>query len=191
MWLDGIATKAHSAHWPVTIGWIGVRSNLIYLERLTPVFDELRKRYRDDVELVVVSSIGLETAVPTRFVPWSLEGESEAVLSFDIGIMPLDDDPFSRGKSAFKAVLCMSRGVPMVASPVGANATLISHGVDGYLARTHDEWIACLSSLVESDVLRSQFGLHARSAIEARFSAAQVADRLAEILAGLADRSRV
>jgi glycosyltransferase involved in cell wall biosynthesis len=96
--------------------------------------------------------------------------------------MPLQDDPFSRGKCAFKAVFCMSRGVPVIASPVGANTTLIDHGENGWLATSTDDWIEGISALVEDVSLRSRMGRLARETIEEGYSAASVAKKLATLL---------
>jgi glycosyltransferase involved in cell wall biosynthesis len=123
-------------------------------------------------------------------VPWSLEAEGDEVLTFDIGLMPLQDDPFSRGKCAFKAVFCMSRGVPVVASPVGANSELIAHGENGYLASNTAEWVDYLSGLVEDATLRAQLGHRARETIEAGFSAERVRAQLGETLLRARKRRR-
>ena len=138
--------------------------------------------YSGDVELNVVSNETVQTPLPTRFTPWTLESESDSVLSFDIGIMPLQDDPFSRGKCAFKAVFCMSRGVPVVASPVGANKTLIQHCVNGLLAKTTQEWVEGISALVEDAALRTHMGRTARETVEAGYSAEGAARSLRDVL---------
>ena len=103
------------------------------------------------------------------------------MLSFDIGIMPLQDDPFSRGKCAFKAVFCMSQGVPVVASPVGANTALIEHGVNGWLAANTDDWVEGISVLVDDVAMRTRMGHLARKTIEERYSAAGVAENLGDL----------
>jgi glycosyltransferase involved in cell wall biosynthesis len=182
VWVNGTPRKIHDTHKPVTLGWIGVRSNLYYLESLEEALRELHARFGADMELKVVSSAPFPTAVETRFVPWSLETEGDEVLTFDIGLMPLQDDPFSRGKCAFKAVFCMSRGVPVVASPVGANNELIAHGKNGYLASNTAEWVDCLSGLIEDATLRAQLGEHARETVEADFSAERVTAQLRDAL---------
>jgi glycosyltransferase involved in cell wall biosynthesis len=189
VWLHGVPTKRHGPHRPVVVGWIGVKSNLYHLDALSDAFAALHERYKDEVELKIVSSATVKTPLVTRFVPWSLESESASVLSFDIGIMPLHDDPFSRGKCAFKAVFCMSRGVPVVASPVGANTALIEHGVNGWLASSTDDWIHGISVLAEDTEARARMGRLARKTIEDRYSAADVAENLSQVLRRVADPS--
>ena len=183
VWLEDVPAKEHTQHQPLTVGWIGVRSNLYHLDALHDTFTGLRNRYSSGIELNIVSSESARTPLATRFTQWSLESESASVLSFDIGIMPLQDDPFSRGKCAFKAVFCMSRGVPVVASPVGANVALIKHGENGWLAKSTDEWIEAISVLADDAGLRARMGRLARATIEDRYSATDVAVNLSELLA--------
>ena len=182
VWLDEVPTKEHTTHEPLTLGWIGVRSNLYHLEMLHDAFAVLQGRYPGAFEINIVSSESVPTPLPTRFTPWSLETESDSVLSFDIGLMPLQDDPFSRGKCAFKAVFCMSRGVPVVASPVGANAALIEHRVNGWLASSTNEWVDGLAALASDKKLRTDVGRRARWTIDKSYSAQGVAPHLADLL---------
>jgi glycosyltransferase involved in cell wall biosynthesis len=107
---------------------------------------------------------------------------------FDIGLMPLTDDPFSRGKCAFKAVYCMSRGVPVVASPIGANTALIQSGINGFLSATPREWLRSLSTLIEDSELRARLGAKARETIALRYSADEVARVLPKLLSLAATR---
>jgi glycosyltransferase involved in cell wall biosynthesis len=175
---------------PVRIGWIGVPSNLFHLELLRETFAELARRYGDDVRLVIVSSRGVEgLPIATEFVQWTLETESEQVSRFDIGIMPLHDDFFSRGKCSFKAIYCMAHGVPVVISPVGMNAELVEHGVNGFLASDAGEWTAALSALIDDVALRSRMGAAARRTIEREYGSRRVFDGLSSLLAEVSDKS--
>ena len=165
------------------MGWIGVRSNLYHLDALHDAFTILRERYRTGSSLKIVSSDPVKTALSTRFTPGRSSTESDSVLSFDIGIMPLQDDPFSRGKCAFKAVFCMSRGVP-----VGCVAGRCQHGADRarreWLARSStDDWVEGISMLTEESDPRARMGRLARETIEERYSAAERASEdLAHVL---------
>jgi glycosyltransferase involved in cell wall biosynthesis len=182
VWLD-MPVKRHQQHVPITVGWVGVRSNLFHLGLLDEAFRALHTRHGDHLELVVVSSEEAKVpALRTRFCRWRLEDESDSVLDFDIGIMPLQDDPFSRAKCAFKAILCMAHGVPVVASPVGANASLIRSGDNGFLASSTAEWVASITALAEDALLRAEIGKRARATIERDFNAAVVAPELARVL---------
>jgi glycosyltransferase involved in cell wall biosynthesis len=182
VFVDRVPIKGHVQHRPVVLGWIGVRSNLYHLDALRSAFVALRRRYNEGLELMIVSSATAETPLVTRFTPWSLATEGGSVLGFDIGIMPLQDDPFSRGKCAFKAVFCMSRGVPVVASPVGANSTLVDHGTNGWLAEHTEDWVEGISVLTEDVARRAQMGKSARATIEQGYSAERASEALTDLL---------
>ena len=181
--VDDIPVRAHAPTKPVRIGWIGVPSNLVHLRMLERVFADIARRYGDRVELVIVSNRGLDDLpIATEFVPWTLATESESTMTFDIGIMPLADDFFSRGKCSFKAIYCMAHGVPVVISPVGMNVKLVQHGVNGMLANDDDEWIASLGALIEDHELRARLGREARTTIESQYSADAVYEQLHRLL---------
>jgi hypothetical protein len=166
--------KDHARRLPLTLGWVGVRDNLAHLRTLEPAFRALAARYGDGLRLHVVSSEPYESAfLPTIFTTWSAAGEGELVRTFDIGLMPLVDDRFSRGKSAFKAILCMSYGIPVVISPVGVNADIVKNGWNGFLASASDEWEGAIAKLAESDQLRARLGRNAFHTVEERFSTAR------------------
>jgi glycosyltransferase involved in cell wall biosynthesis len=163
--------KEHVEHSPVTIGWIGMRANLIHLEMLEAAFRSLSRRFPEDIRLHVVSSHPYRSRfVPTDFTTWSLDVEEDAVRGFDIGVMPLVDDFHSRGKCAFKAVLCMSYGVPVVISPVGVNTEIINNGHNGYLASSDQEWESTLAHLTRDLRARERIGLNGFKTAEQRFS---------------------
>lgn len=183
--------REHADRRPIRIGWIGVASNLQHLNRLAPVFARLAERYGDDIRLVIVSSRELEgLPIRTEFVRWSLESESEATASFDIGIMPLEDDLFSRGKCSFKAIYCMGHGVPVVISPVGMNRELIESGENGFLADSEEDWLDALSMLIDDPELRRAVGERGRRTIEERYAMEQILSALRETLVEASGRQR-
>lgn len=163
--------KEHDAREPVRLGWVGVRGSLIHLETLEPAFHSLPEELRNRTELHVVTSQEYQSAfLPTKFTPWSVESEKDLVRTFDVGLMPLVDDPYSRGKCAFKAVLCMSYGIPVVISPVGLNAELVRDGWNGYLASEADDWAKAITTLVEDCDMRKRLGRNAFTTIEEGYS---------------------
>ena len=165
------ATKVHRTARPIRIGWIGVRSNLYELQMLEPVFRTLSARHGDEVILTVVSSEPYETSsIRTEFVEWSLQNEAEAVRRFDVGIMPLHDNAHARGKCSFKAIQCMSYGIPVTISPVGMNAELVVHGENGYLAASTADWVRCLDRLIDDLSLRKKLGQAGRATIRTSYS---------------------
>jgi len=115
--------------------------------------------------------------------PWTLAGEVDALATFDVGLMPLTDDPWSRGKGGYKILQYMAMGIPTVASPVGVNRDLVEHGVTGFLADTSDEWVTALERLATDASLRRQMGDAARRAALDRHSIDHHAPALVQALA--------
>lgn len=189
--VDPALRKQHSETSPVTLGWTGVKDSLFYLDTIGDSLRDLGARYGDRVRLTVVSSSpyrGID-GLETRFVPWSIDSEQEALRTFDIGLMPLLDDPFSRGKCSFKAILCMSRGLPVVISPVGANRELIEHGENGFLASARGQWTESLCRLIDDVELRRQIGEKAVETIQTSFSSDMVFQGLESVLRDVAPRT--
>ena len=121
-------------------------------------------------------------------LPWNAKSEIEEIRSFDIGIMPLPDDEWSKGKCGLKALQYMALGIPTVASAVGANIDIIQDGVNGFLAATRQEWMEKLLLLLRDERLRRRFAIEGRRRVEAAYSARVQAPRLLEILQRAARR---
>jgi len=165
----------------ITIGWMGTSVNYPFLNTLEKVFIEIKARY-PGVDLRVVSEQAPPKNLPVEYKRWSVETEISDLQSFDIGIMPLDDNPWSRGKCGFKLLQYMACGVPVVASPVGINSEIVAHGVNGYLAEGVDEWIRSLSSLVEGAQLRQDFGKRGRQNIKEEYDIKVYQDEFVNVL---------
>jgi glycosyltransferase involved in cell wall biosynthesis len=182
---------------PPVIGWSGSLTTLKHLAWLTPTLQTLRRTF--DFRLKVVGGEGVSIpGIDVECVRWTAASEIEQIHSFDVGIMPLPDDDWSRGKCGLKALQYMALGIPVVASPVGVNAEIISDGENGFLASTEAEWIDKLQRLLSDTELRRRCAANARATVEARYSARQQAPRVAEILervrarrAGAAQRARM
>lgn len=169
------------AEGPVVIGWIGTPNSFPYIRTLEDAFRQLAERY--DVVLHVVSSepyASPNIRVVNR--QWSIEAEIDELLEFDIGIMPLPDDEWTRGKSAAKAVQYLACALPAVCSPVGISTQLIQDGSNGFLAATPEEWSSKLAALVESSELRREMGLRGRATVEAGHTLEVIAPRLVRAL---------
>lgn len=168
----------------VVIGWIGLPMNFIYLNLLGGVFKKLSERY-NRLELKVVSSdlhrLHLN-GIKVSKREWSREREIEEVQSFDIGIMPLTDDEWAKGKCGGKALVCMACGVPVVCSAVGANVEILKDGVNGFLARGEDEWVEKLSALIEDKQLRQRIGREGRKTVEQKYSVKANGPKLKAVL---------
>jgi len=147
-----------------TIVWIGTPVTYRYLEQLRPVWQQLATRM--DFELLVIARKELSKraleGVRMRFVDWSPEAETALLGQAHVGVMPLPDDLFARGKSAFKLLQYFAAGIPAVASPIGENRNVIDSGRNGLLAGTPDEWGAALEQLYCDAALRERLADAAR-----------------------------
>jgi len=169
----------------VVIGWIGSRATIGYLRMFKDVWEELGRRYPSKVELKIVCDTFFDCGhIPVRKVAWSGETEYDELRSMDIGVMPVTDDPWSRGKCGFKILQYFAAGVPAVASPVGVNRDLVIHGVTGFQAADRGEWLAHLSRLVEDAALREKMGLAGRKLLEKGYTVDVNAPKLAAIIKG-------
>lgn len=167
----------------LTIGWMGTPGNFEHLAHVQEPLRRILDRY-PHVRLKVVSRqrFRSEPPLPHIFESWEKSHELRTVHGFDIGIMPLIDTPFTRGKCGAKALVCMACGIPVVASPVGVNSDIIRDGVDGFLATTPGEWEQKLAALVEDAALRERLGREGRRTTELRYSIAVHAPRLLDVL---------
>jgi glycosyltransferase involved in cell wall biosynthesis len=172
-----------TAHGPLRLGWVGHPDNLGYLRRLEPVFGALAKRFPGLALRVVCSEPYESRAIPVENVPWTLAEEVANLRALDIGIMPLEDDPWARGKCAYKALQYMAVGVPVVCSPVGMNVDIITEGENGLLAADLDAWERQLALLIESPELRQRLGAAGRRTVEEQYSLTVMAERLTALLA--------
>jgi glycosyltransferase involved in cell wall biosynthesis len=167
-----VPLKEHVEKETVAIGWVGAKGTLIYLDLIAPVLKEIASA-GGKFDLHVISNEayhyeGLDHAIVN--IPWSVETEWENIRKFDLGVMPLYDDEWSRGKCAFKAIQMMAFGIPVIASPVGANRNVIQHRVNGFLARDEREWRTAIIELSESVALRRRLGAEARQTVVDSYS---------------------
>ena len=162
----------------ITIGWIGSRSTLSYLQDLREVLEQLGKRY-PHVQLKIVADRFFScNRLPVIRKPWEYATEIADLHSFDIGLMPLRDDPWSRGKCGFKLIQYMAVGVPAVCSPVGMNRDIVQHGVNGLWAEDARGWMEALGALIERPRWRLELGAAGRKTVEAFYSLQLHAPRL-------------
>ncbi|MCU0355503.1 MAG: glycosyltransferase family 4 protein [Cytophagales bacterium] len=151
------------------IGWTGTHSTIAYLEPLVPILEKLAETHA--FTFLVISDRKPDFDLPfVQYLPWQKATEADDLLRINVGVMPLTDDPWSRGKCGFKALQYMALGIPAVASPVGVNTEIIEPGVNGFLCATPDEWLACLTRLLQDPTLRAEMGRQARRTVEERYS---------------------
>jgi glycosyltransferase involved in cell wall biosynthesis len=179
--LNGIDPNVQPQNEVFTVGWIGTPANVKYLAHIAPALKEV---CRNGVgRLVTVGARPWELGdINGEIRKWSLETESADIQSFDVGIMPLPDTPFERGKCAYKILQYFACGRPAVASPVGVNSQVVEQGVNGYLPSTTNQWIHALSTLRDNPSLRHLMGTLGRQKIENSYSLQKTAPRLASLL---------
>jgi glycosyltransferase involved in cell wall biosynthesis len=173
-------------HEPVVVGWIGSSTSQTHLEAASPMLQALLARRAVELRIVSDRRPNLP-GVPHSWREWSAAREVDELAQFDIGIMPLPDDDWARGKCGFKALQYMAMGVGTVAAAVGTNREIIEHGQNGLLARGSAEWIACVEALVDNPMLRRSLGAAGRRTIEARFSMRSSAPAFAKIVQGVVE----
>ena len=165
------------------LGWIGSHSTFQYLRPLLPVLARLSRQAAFRLRLVGAAADVPPQPFPLENVAWSREREVADVQSFDIGLFPVVEDAWSRGKSGFKAVQYGACGIPTVATPVTTNREIVLHQETGLLASSEEEWLSALRQLLGEPALRARLGGAARRRIGAHYSLAVHAPRLAEVLA--------
>lgn len=165
----------------VVIGWIGSPTTTVYLNSLKDVFRTLSWKYKITLKLIGASDFDMPGFKIVK-KKWYLNTEVSELQSFSIGIMPLPDDDWTRGKGGFKLLQYLSMGIPAVATPVGINTEIIKDGITGFLVNSEEEWIERLSSLIESPDLRQSIGAAGRKTVEKRFSLKVNAARFLEVL---------
>ncbi|MBI5598493.1 MAG: glycosyltransferase family 4 protein [Deltaproteobacteria bacterium] len=166
----------------VTLGWIGSAVTLHYIEGMKEVFCEAHRQF-PSTRLKVVADRFFDCAdMPVVKKQWNWDEEISDLHSFDVGLMPLTDDAWSRGKCGFKLLQCMAVGVASVASPVGVNSEIIRDGVNGFLAAKDNDWIRCLGLLIKDASLRKRLGVEARKTVIERYSVEKNAPRIMAVI---------
>jgi glycosyltransferase involved in cell wall biosynthesis len=169
----------------IILGWIGTKGNLRYLKRLEPVFETLHQRF-PQAKLKIVSNDFYDSShLPVIKKSWKLEDENEDLISFDIGLMPLNDDLWSRGKCGLKIVQYLSVGVPVVCTPVGINSDIIQDGENGFWATGEEEWVDRLSILIQDEGLRDRMGVKGIETVEKGYSLAITSEKFFKVLQSL------
>ena len=167
----------------LTIGWIGLAYNASYLEWLRPVFLRLQNEF--NLRLLVISSQPPTLdGVNVLFRPWSYETEVDDLRACEIGVMPLPDNEWARGKCGLKLLQYMAVGLASVATPLGVNRDIVSDGVNGYLAVTLEQWYAQLNRLCRDSSLRAGMGEAARKTVESQYALSVWGSRLLELYKG-------
>lgn len=183
--------SARSADEPVVIGWSGSPSTIDHLRPLLPVLERVTRRFGSRVSLRVMGDPSFAHApMGLRGEAWTPEAELALLQRMDIGLMPLPDDDWTRGKCGLKGLVAMAVGAATVMSPVGVNTTIVRPGHNGFLAASDDEWFEVLSRLVDDAALRARVGAAGRQTVVDHYSVTRWAPTLADVLAAAAKRGR-
>lgn len=165
---------------PPCVGWIGQRITASFLIPYASLFERLTS-----AGLARFSAIGIDAqalGLSMTSIPWTEQTEVASIANFDIGIMPLLDASFERGKCGYKLIQYMACGLPVVASPVGVNRQIVEHGVNGFLAETPEQWEQALQTLLADADLRQRMGQAGRKKVEQRYCIQATGPRLAALL---------
>ena len=162
------------------VGWIGQRSTALLLLDYKQIFERLTASCQ--ARFIAVGIDAESLGLPMESIPWNEQTEVASIASFDIGIMPLVDEPFERGKCGYKLIQYMACGLPVVASPVGVNCQIVEHGVNGFLAETPEQWEHALQTLLSSAILRQRMGQAGRAKVEREYCTQITGPRLADLL---------
>jgi len=166
------------------IGWIGSPSTTKYLYSIAPALAHMCQNDNVIVTLIGAGSIELP-GVSLKILPWSEETEVECLSSFDVGIMPLPDEPWARGKCGFKLIQYMASGLPVIASSVGVNKEIVDDGVNGFLSDSNEQWVEALERLYRNVDMRAKMGGVGRKLIENKYCINVTGDKLVRLLTGL------
>jgi glycosyltransferase involved in cell wall biosynthesis len=174
----------------IILGWIGTKGNLKYLKKLEPVFEKLGQRF-SNLRLKIVSNDFYDSSfIPVIKKPWKLEDENEDLISFDIGLMPLQDDLWSRGKCGLKIIQYLSVGVPVVCTPVGTNRDIVKDGQNGFWARDSQEWVDRIAKLISDPELRARMGREGIETVERGYSLSVASEKFYEVLQSLTGKGK-
>ncbi|AWJ93513.1 glycosyl transferase, group 1 (plasmid) [Azospirillum baldaniorum] len=166
---------------PMVVGWIGSPITEHYLDLIAGPLRDVMETEGVRISLVGASPAALGALRPDRYL-WEEETESRRIAGFDVGVMPLSDTPWERGKCGYKLIQYMACGKPVVASPVGMNRDIVEHGVNGFLATTPEDWTMALGRLAADPDLRRRMGTAGRARVEALYSLDRMAPRLVDLL---------
>jgi glycosyltransferase involved in cell wall biosynthesis len=182
--VDEYTPGARPAGGAVRVGWSGSRTTSPHLHTIDPALQRILQQPFTELAVIGDPSFRLD-GVDQEHVnarAWRRETELDDIRAFDIGIMPLPDDDWSKGKCGLKALQYMALAVAAVSSPVGVNPEIVTHGVNGLLASTPDEWVETVERLAQDAELRRELGDAGRQTVLERYSGQQWAPRFLEVL---------
>ena len=167
---------------PFVIGWIGSPTTF---RNLLPIAPVLKKLAEEGAHIHIIGAEGdLGFSKNLFFKPWKEQTEVENIGGFDVGIMPLEDTPFTRGKCAYKLIQYMGCELPVIASPIGMNREVVEHGVNGFIASSNEEWLEALMLYKNSIGLRQKHGAMGLKLVKEKYTIQSQADNIIQIITG-------
>jgi len=155
----------------ITIGWTGTSTTLKHFYTIVPVLKSLHDKYGNKVDFLVIADLEPKVdGLPLKFFRWNPKQEIEQLAEIDIGIMPLPDNEWTRGKCGFKGLQYMALKIPTIMSPVGVNKDIVDHGLNGFLADSEEDWFEYLSQLIDNEELRKRIGMNGRQRVLQHYS---------------------
>jgi glycosyltransferase involved in cell wall biosynthesis len=183
--VESYQTKEAATGLPFRIGWIGSPVTAPYLSGVVEALTKLSQEMDIHITLIGAREISPFKNIPTTSHSWSEELERSIGKMFDIGIMPLIDGPFERGKCGYKLVQYMAAGLPVIASPIGVNNQIVRPGENGYLAASPTEWLDAFRKLGTDPGLRLKMGETGRQQAEQLYNLSVTAPRLLDLLSSV------
>lgn len=166
----------------VVIGWSGSISTIKHFKTLTPVLKRLKEKYRNKISFKIIGQENYDSnELDIGSVQWTEKDEVEQLNTFDIGIMPLQDDEWANGKCGLKGLSYMSCAVPAVMSNVGVNNVIINDCVNGFLAANEEDWFNKLCLLIDSNELRTRLGKEGRKTVISNYSVLANRDKYLQV----------
>lgn len=183
--IDALSSEIFSAR----IVWVGTPSTEKYLQLLVEPLQKLSETHNFLLRVIGAPNFEI-SGVSVELVEWSEEAEFENIASCDIGVMPLLNSPWERGKCGYKLIQYMASGLPVVASNVGVNSQIVMDGINGYLVDTPLEWSKYLGMLLDSRATRIEMGLAGRKSVESEYNIQKQGPIFANLLKEIVNKRR-
>lgn len=155
----------------VCIGWSGSLTTIPHFKYALPALKLLKDKYGDRISIKVIGDVSYSNEeLGIQGIPWRKDTELDDLREIDIGLMPLPNEEWTKGKCGLKGLQYMALGIPTIMSPVGVNSDIVQHAENGFLADQVDDWVECISNLIENPELRYEVGMAGRKTVVEKYS---------------------
>ena len=179
------ALKQHTKEPAFEVGWIGSPVTVPNLDLIRDALNVFHREAKFRIVLIGAGDANPFPDIPTTRLHWSEEVERTIGKKFDLGVMPLIDGPFERGKCGYKLIQYMAGGIPIIASPVGVNRQIVEPNINGYLAESTEDWLSALRELIDNPQKRFEMGMAGRQKAEKMYNLQVTAPRLMSLLSSV------